>query len=60
MFVAPKTYYLKTVDEQNVMKFKGPAKNLIEKQYANPYLKTQVEVKSNFKVQLPTLELDFE
>jgi len=62
MFVAPKTYYLKTVDEHNVIKFKGPAKTMIhpewfEKQYADPSLKTLVEVKSNFKVKLSTLEV---
>lgn len=62
MFFAPKTYYLKTVDEHNVIQFKGPAKTLIdpewfEKQYADPSLKTVVEVKSNFKVKLSTLEV---
>jgi len=61
-FLAPKSYYYIPIDGKGVLKYKGPAKNLVypewfEAQYADPARTEQVQVSSNFKVDWHSLKI---
>ncbi|KAK4412074.1 DNA polymerase [Sesamum alatum] len=61
-FLAQKSYFYSTIDGKEVIKFKGPAKNLIfpewfVSQYADPSRTEQVLVSSNFRVDWHTLNI---
>ena len=62
-FLAPKAYYYSTLDEREVLKFKGPAKKLVNKewfieQYKDPHRKKlQVKDHANFRIDRYTLEI---
>ncbi|XP_022975380.1 uncharacterized protein LOC111474649 [Cucurbita maxima] len=61
-FLAPKSYFYITTEGENVLKYKGPAKNMIrpewfEKQYQNPSHTEQVSVESKFKIDWNTLNI---
>lgn len=61
-FLAPKSYYYITKDGTDVLKFKGPAKNMVqpewfESQYADPSRTQQVPVEANFRIDWHTLNI---
>lgn len=61
-FLAPKAYCYTAIEGKNVLKYKGPAKNLIlpewfEKQYADPSRTEQVTVEANFRIDWHTLHI---
>lgn len=61
-FLAPKSYFYIAKDSTNVLKFKGPAKNLVQPewfklQFENPSRTEQVQVVSNFRIDWHTLNI---
>jgi len=61
-FLAPKAYCYYQIDGKNVIKFKGPAKNLVdpewfESQYEDLSRTKQVIVKSNFRIDWHKLDI---
>lgn len=61
-FLAPKCYRYTTEGNHNVIKFKGPAKSIIqpewfEQQYADPYRIIKASVTSNFRINWPELDV---
>nr|CAD1835880.1 unnamed protein product [Ananas comosus var. bracteatus] len=55
IFLAPKSYMLETVDEQHVIRHKGPAKDLVtsewfKKQLADPSLTELIPTHVNFRI----------
>ena len=61
-FLAPKAYFYSTIDGQDVLKYKGPAKNMVspqwfEKQYADPSRTELVTVDANFRIDWRTLNI---
>lgn len=61
-FLAPKSYSLITEEGANVLKYKGPAKNLVkpewfESQYADPSRTELVPVSANFRIDWHTLNI---
>jgi len=61
-FLAPKSYFYISTEGENVLKYKGPAKNMIrpewfEKQYQNPSHTEQVSVESKFRIDWNTLNI---
>lgn len=61
-FLAPKSYFYSSIEGENVLKYKGPAKNLVmpewfEKQYKNPSHTEQVSVESQFRIDWHTLNI---
>ena len=62
-FLAPKSYCYIAKDGKNVIKYKGPAKNLIKKegfqsQYADPSRTEVVKVTANFRVDWHSLNIN--
>jgi hypothetical protein len=61
-FLAPKSYYYLAIDGTNVIKHKGPAKNLVypewfESQYADPSRTELVPMVANFRIDWPHLNI---
>lgn len=61
-FLAPKAYFYTTMNDKEILKFKGPAKDMVKpewfvSQYLDPYRKEQVQVKSKFRINMHTLEI---
>lgn len=61
-FLAPKSYYYTTKDGTDVLKYKGPAKNMVqpswfESQYTEPSRTQLVPVESNFRIDWHTLNI---
>jgi len=61
-FLAPKSYFYTSTEGKNVLKFKGPAKNLIKPewfkaQYKDPSRTEQVSINSNFRIDWPALNV---
>ena len=61
-FLAPKSYCYITIDGNNVLKYKGPAKNLVypewfNSQYADLSRKELVQVTANFQIDWRTLNI---
>jgi hypothetical protein len=61
-FLAPKCYLYNTIEGTEVLKFKGPAKNMVkpewfEKQYADPSRTEQVRVEANFRIDWHELKI---
>lgn len=61
-FLAPKAYYLKNKEGEDIIKYKGAAKEQItpewfKNQLANPERKEKVPVKSNFRIDWKELNL---
>lgn len=61
-FLAPKSYFYHTIDEKSVVKYKGPAKNLVNpewfrSQYADLSRKEQVQFTANCKIDWHNLNI---
>lgn len=61
-FLAPKSYFYSTIDGKDVVKHKGPAKNMVspewfEKEYADPSRTEQVTVDADFRIDWRTLSI---
>ena len=61
-FLAPKAYCYNTIDDQNVTKFKGPAKDHVNQewfisQFKNPSRIEQVQVSTNFRIDWSALNI---
>lgn len=62
IFLAPKSYSLEVEDDQHIVRYKGPAKDLVDhdwlrEQYSDPKRAMGLKTEANFKVRWDTLDI---